>query len=120
MSKAKDKGTAWETASVNYLIERGAIYAERRALRGINDRGDISGIPGVVIENKSCKTIKLSEWVDEVTTERNNAGGGVGMVWMKRIGRTSVARGYAIMEVETSVDLLIGAGYFVPLGGAAA
>ena len=49
-NKNKKAGTAWETLLCEYAREHGYPYAERRAQGGKNDRGDIAGIPGVVIE----------------------------------------------------------------------
>lgn len=39
MSRARDKGTAWESNVVRFLADRGWPNAERRALAGVNDRG---------------------------------------------------------------------------------
>ncbi len=55
MSRNKQKGTAFETLVVRWLAENGFPYAERRALAGTHDCGDVTGIPGLVIE---CKTTK--------------------------------------------------------------
>lgn len=49
MSKSKAKGTAAESAVVKYLREQGWPSAERRALNGASDRGDIAGVVGTVI-----------------------------------------------------------------------
>ena len=38
---SKAKGTAWETAYARCLIDLGFPYAERRALAGAFDMGDI-------------------------------------------------------------------------------
>jgi hypothetical protein len=54
MSKSKQKGTAAETAVVNWLVSKGRKHVERRSLNGVNDRGDIAGVPGVVLEVKNC------------------------------------------------------------------
>ena len=45
MSKAKQKGTLAESALVKFLQSAGFPNAERRALAGINDLGDITGTP---------------------------------------------------------------------------
>jgi hypothetical protein len=50
MNKSKIKGTAYETAVVRHLNDNGFPYAERRALAGNLDKGDIAGIPSVVME----------------------------------------------------------------------
>lgn len=54
MSASKRKGTSWESAIVQFLKENGVAHAERRALAGNADRGDIAGIPGVVIGKEVC------------------------------------------------------------------
>ena len=38
------KGTGFEVAVVDYLKAHGFPHAERRAQRGVNDAGDISGV----------------------------------------------------------------------------
>jgi hypothetical protein len=114
VNRSKNKGTAWETEIVRYLIEGGAIHAERRALKGKLDRGDVAGVPGVVIEAKSLKSIPMAAVLDETLTEMKNADVHIGFAWIKRRGRTSAARGYALMEGETVRTLLIEAGYIVP------
>ena len=111
MSKSKAKGTAWESAIVDYLRGHGAEQVERRALGGINDRGDIAGIPGVVIEAKSAARIDLSGWLDEAEKERINDGAAYGVVWFKRRGKTSPGAGYVLMTGEALTRLLTDAGY---------
>jgi hypothetical protein len=111
MSKSRAKGTFWESAIVNYLRANGAPYAERRALGGAQDKGDIAGLPGVVCEAKSAATVTLAAWLDEATTERDNAGAAIGFVWFKRRGKTSPGQGYVLMDGETLVRLLTEAGY---------
>ena len=103
---SKQRGTAAETAVVNYLHANGFPHVERRALAGVNDRGDISGIPGVVLEVKNCKRIELAGWADELDAEMRNAGAYLGAVIAKRKGTTDVGRWYAILPVSVLVDLL--------------
>jgi hypothetical protein len=110
MSAAKKKGTAWESAIVQFLRANGVTHAERRSLGGTLDRGDIAGIPGIVIEAKSG-ALHLAAWVAEAETERANDGAKHGIVWAKRAGKTSPADGYAIMTGATLVALLAEAGY---------
>src|SRR5690606_4660297 len=45
--KPRDTGTRAETAVVRYRRDHGWPHAERRALRGNQDAGDITGTPGV-------------------------------------------------------------------------
>jgi hypothetical protein len=114
VSRSRDKGTTWETAIINHLRAHGAPHAERRALNGNRDRGDIAGIPGVVIEAKSAARIELAAWVDEAEVERVNDGAGIGVVWFKRRGKTSAGAGFVAMTGDTLLRLLAEAGYIKP------
>lgn len=116
MSASRRKGTGWESRVVDYLRANGVPQAERRALAGAADRGDVAGLPGVVIECKAEQRITLSEYVDEAEQERANDGASVGVAWVKRRGKASPADGYAVMTGATLVRLLTEAGY-IP-GGA--
>ncbi|MEU4154806.1 hypothetical protein [Streptomyces antimycoticus] len=87
MSASKKKGTAAETAVVNFLRAIGFTQAERRTLNGTHDRGDIAGLPGIVIEVKNCSRQELAAWLDEAERERANDGASLGAVWHKRRGK---------------------------------
>ena len=65
----------------------GGRIAERRSLNGAVDKGDITGVPKVVIEAKNHKTLKLSAWIEEAAIEKANAGAEIGVVWAKRKGK---------------------------------
>ena len=105
------KGTTWESAIVDYLRGRGAIHAERRALNGASDRGDIAGVPSVVMEAKNAASVKLGVWVSEMRAEVANDGAAVGAVWIKRRGKSSPGDGYVVITGDDWVTLLIEAGY---------
>jgi hypothetical protein len=110
MSRSKAKGTRWETAIVEYLREV-APHVERRALNGAHDKGDITGIPGVVIEAKNQERHSLAEWVDEAVAEGDNANADVAVAWIHRRGKASPADGYVVMTGTQFVSLLLDAGY---------
>ncbi len=111
MSASKQKGTAWESSVVQYLRECGWPHAERRALSGYKDMGDIAGVIDVVIECKAAAGHALAEWLDEATIERDNANARHGVVWFKRRGYTSPGRAFVLMDGETFTNLLAEAGY---------
>jgi hypothetical protein len=111
VSKAKQKGTAAETAVVRYLQENGFTYAERRALHGTLDKGDITGCGPVVFEVKDHKTITLAAWLKELHEEVANAKANTGAVIAKRRGTMDVGEWYAVMPVSSLVKLLKEAGY---------
>ena len=98
MNPSKDKGTRAETAVVRYC--RGFFpAAERRALHGREDVGDILLCPGVIIEVKAGKSAqtaslrKIQAWLGETQREGANAGAEIGLLVTQRqgLGLTRVA-----------------------------
>lgn len=108
---AKKAGTSWETEIVRALVAAGWPHAERRRLAGKNDRGDIAGIAGVVIEAKNTNELRLAEAMNEAEVEARNDGGSLGIAWLKRKGKSSADDGYAVMSGRTLMRLLREAGY---------
>lgn len=115
MSRSKQKGTKWESAIVDYLAEHGFPHVERRALTGSQDRGDIAGVVGWVLEAKNHARDALSAWIDEALVEQANAGADYAAVWHHRRGKASPADGYVTMTGATFVRLIRQAGYGTPL-----
>lgn len=109
-NRAKAKGTAAETAVVNYLRARAWPHAERRALAGNSDKGDVAGLPGVVLQTKSCQRLEFGAWLREVRTQQANAGAEYGVVWAKRKGTTDPGEWYVVMDGDTFTRLLKDAG----------
>lgn len=106
MSRSKAKGTAAETAVVRFLQAAGFVQAERRTLNGVKDRGDIAGLPGVVIEVKNCARDQLPAWVAEAELERDNDRATLGVVWHKRRGTTDPGRWFVTMSGDQFAALL--------------
>ena len=105
-NRSKAKGTAHESAVVAFLRAHGFPHAERRALSGNVDKGDITGIgPRWVIECKAVREITLAAFMDETETERVNAGADYGVAVVKRRGK-NVAKAYAVMEWDKFVELM--------------
>jgi Holliday junction resolvase len=111
VSRSKDKGTRAETAVVRYLAEEGAVQVERRALSGTQDRGDVAGIPGVVIEVKDVSRDGLPGWVDESEVERLNDRAALAFVWHKRRGKSAPAEWFVTMRGSQVVEILRALGY---------
>lgn len=111
MSAAKAKGTRFESAVAEFLRGVGFPHAERRALNGSKDRGDITGVLDAVIEVKNQERHSLAEWLDEALIERDNAGASIGAVWFKRRGKGSAGDGYVLLDGSTFARLLRDAGY---------
>ena len=111
MNRSKIKGTRAETAIVEYLRTNGFPHAERRAMVGALDRGDITGIPGIAIESKDCVQQSLAGWLDEATTERANDKADYGFVWFKRRGKISPGSWFVLMDGQQLVRILAELGY---------
>ncbi|MEV4174025.1 hypothetical protein [Nonomuraea sp. NPDC049709] len=114
MSANKDKGSAAERAIVNYLRRMGFVHAERRVAGAAKDRGDIAGIPGVVIEAKNQARVQLAEWLEEALVERDNDNAQIAAVWHKRRGKGSPSEWYVTMDGATFTYLLL---HFAGLDG---
>lgn len=90
--RPKDIGTEAETAVVRYLRDNGWPHAERRALSGAKDLGDITGCPALVWEVKGGAAAKsagpkdVDRWLDETETERLNASADIGILVKARAG----------------------------------
>lgn len=110
MSKQKQKGTRAENQVVTFLRAFWP-YAERRALAGVNDKGDVSGLGPVVVEVKDHGKLTLSVFVDELKAEVINADAHTGVVIAKRRGTLDVSEWYAVMPVRYWVDIMKEAGY---------
>lgn len=83
-NRSKEKGTAAETVVVKYLREKwGLSLVERRALSGTKDRGDIAGIPGVVIEVKDAIKHNMPEWKGQTLDEIANDNAEIGALVIK-------------------------------------
>ncbi len=102
---SKQRGTAFETAIVNYLEDNGFPFAERRALRGNKDCGDIAGIPGVVLELKACKRLELAGWCDELEAEIRNAEAQTGAVIVKRT-RRPIRESYVVLPLHRYLNMI--------------
>lgn len=111
MSKAKQKGTLAESALVKYLRGHGFPLAERRALTGQFDQGDVTGTPCLAWEVKNHRTYKFAAWVKETEVERINAKADYGILVVKPVGVGKPEDFWAMMPLAFMVDLLREAGY---------
>lgn len=103
-TKSKAKGTTAERDVVKYLHASGWPAAERRALSGNKDKGDVAGIPGVCIEVKAQERPLLAQWARELAVETVNAGASFGLLVVKRPYKP-VSRWDAYMTPEQAASL---------------
>lgn len=101
VNRPKAKGTSAETAVVEYLRVNGWPRAERRALTGSMDKGDVANVWGLAIEVKYANAgMKVGPWLVETGIERINAGAdhGVLVIKPKGLGARRVGSWYAVMS----------------------
>lgn len=109
---SKQKGTAFETAVVNYLDAAG-IPVRRNPPAGSKDVGDISTTDGDwIIECKNTKRIDLAGACDELTDEVFNANvkrksvfAVRGVAIVKRT-RKNISEAYCVMPLREFVEVL--------------
>lgn len=113
----KAKGRDAENAIVDLLRTSGWPLAERRRLTGTLDRGDITGVPDVVLESKSGATIKLAEWLRETERERlnDNALYGALVIKLRGVGATRAHEWPVLIPLGQFLALLRESGRGVPL-----
>lgn len=116
MSKAKQKGTAFESAIVEYLQDKLCNDTiERRALNGTCDRGDISGVvfcgQRMTLECKNENRMRLAEYMREAETEATNDNAHYYAVIHKKRGvgistAQTVGQQYVTMPLHMLVSMI--------------
>lgn len=88
---SKNKGTAGETAVVKYARQYGFPLAERIALHGAQDHGDVRLTAGLILEVKAGKAAQtaslrqIGAWLREAHTEAiNDHADAYGLVVQRR------------------------------------
>jgi hypothetical protein len=105
-SPQKRKGNSAELAVAKWLREWGWVNAERSRAGWQDDRGDIDGVPGVVVEVKNQKTIDIPGYLAELEVEMENADAWTGVCIVKRRGSVDVDDWYAMMPASVWAQLL--------------
>lgn len=110
--RPKDIGTAAETAVVRWLRVNGFGTAERRALRGRDDAGDITGLGAVMLEVKAGNQAQapadglLATWKAEVVRQRRAADAEVAALILRRRGHGSPEDWWAYITLYDLDQLL--------------
>jgi hypothetical protein len=105
VSASKAKGTRWENEVRDLYRRHGFVTAERLALGGTLDRGDITGVGPLTIEAKNHRSMSLAAWIDEAEREAINAGYRFAVVHHHRVGKAGAADGYATLRGDTFAAL---------------
>jgi hypothetical protein len=114
MNRAKAIGTAAETAVVRAARARGFPWADRYALHGRADIGDVFLCPGVIVEVKGGEWAKkasdslIDDWLNETERERINAGAAVGFLVVQRaaVGLANAQRWSSWWRLHHLMDLM--------------
>lgn len=107
---ARRKGTAGESDIVEWLKANGVPGAERHALHGRLDIGDINGVPGLVMSVKYVgrdKPMRLSGWLNELALMQVNLTNrqplpnelADGVLVVRRAGYPSPGNWYAVQTL---------------------
>jgi hypothetical protein len=92
VNKPKNIGTAGETGVVRAAQRLGFPMADRQPLRGVNDTGDATLVPGVIVSVKAGKAAKtasiaqVEQWWDEAVGMRVRATADVVLLVVARNG----------------------------------
>lgn len=115
VNRSKNIGTAGETAVVRWIRNNGWPHAERRALAGSTDLGDVVGMPGICVEIKAGKAAEVSAdgallcWQQQTLAETAHSGADLGLLVTKRKGvAANVGRWWAWMRVSDITWLRLG------------
>jgi hypothetical protein len=107
VSRAGDRGRDGENLIVEVLRSAGYPNAERRRQGGAYDRGDIAGVPDVVIEAKAAPArYEISEWLKECDKETANDDAHLGVVWFKLRGSRDPLQWPVMMRGRLFLPLL--------------
>lgn len=107
---SRRKGAGHERDVIAWLRSRGRPHVERRIAGMADDRGDITGWPGVVCECKNAAKITLGVWVAQLEAEIVEADADTGVVIIKRKGTTDPGAYYAVTTLDRWERLMVEAG----------
>lgn len=82
MSKARAKGTSGENSAVEWLSAY-YIDAERKALHGTRDSGDLTGLP-FTVSVKRQESWSVHKWMKELKTQIANNRNKPGFIMARR------------------------------------
>lgn len=114
--RPRDVGTDAERAVVRVLRDHGFPHAERRALRGSRDAGDITGTPGVLWEVKGGNAARdasdrqVREWFGRLNWKAGMEGAGDAVLVLQRrgIGPANAGDWWAVTTVGQLIYVITG------------
>ena len=104
------KGRRAELAVAAYLSEYWPDAEPTRRSGWTDDRGDIDGIPFVVVEVKDHREHRLSAWLAEMELEVEQARATTGVLVVKRRGHVNAADWFAVTRLSDWAQMAKDAG----------
>jgi len=113
MNRPRNIGTKAETAVVKVARAHGFPWADRFALHGRRDIGDVGLCPGVIVEVKGGDAARhasdrdIEGWLTETAIERVNARAAVGFLVVQRpaVGYANAHRWHAYWRMAWLAEL---------------
>jgi hypothetical protein len=105
-SSQKRKGNRAELDVVRWLQTMGHPKAARIQAGTHDDCGDVSGIPGVVIEVKNRQQHDWAQYFRRLATQIINADAYTGVIVAKRAGETDPGKWLAVMPCYEWINLI--------------
>lgn len=111
LATAKKKGRDWETACAEWFTRKLRLPVERRRLTGIEDRGDLAGLPSLVVECKNVQAWDATGWLAECAVETRNQArhasdpNTLGIVMRRTKGKPAVEDSIVLMTPATFLEL---------------
>lgn len=106
MSRAREKGTRWESAVARWLTERLGREVAREPLHGSRDVGDLRGLTvrgrELAVECKDCREVRAQDWLRQAEAEAGNRGAEAGIVvyHLAGVGIERTGRQAVLMRLE--------------------
>ena len=101
---SKQKGTRWESAVAKFLQSKG-FPVWRMAQTGVEDEGDLGGLPSWAFECRDRQKIDLSKNVRDANNRALAKGALYGVTVIKK-RNAPVESAYVAMDLETFAKLL--------------
>jgi hypothetical protein len=103
---SRRRGTEWEGRVASFFNARNTFGVEvfRAPLWGALDKGDLVNTGDFVVQCKAVKSIDLARFLDEVETQRKNAGRKYGVVVVKRRSHDA-AKAYVVQPLDQFAEI---------------
>jgi hypothetical protein len=105
-SSQKRKGSRAELDVARWLQTMGHHKAARIQAGTHDDTGDISGLPGIVVEVKDRMQHNWKEYFGQLATQIINADAYTGIIIVKRPGITDPGKWLAVMPAYEWINLI--------------